>query len=446
MFDTEPTQIEKQDQSPAIGESLRILSVVTRFGAGGPPISVLQLARGMKKFGYQTVIAAGSCSAQDADMSYLLNEHDKVEWVPSMSRNIAPGSDFIALLQLIRLVRKYKPDIIHTHTAKAGVLGRLAGWVTGTPLIVHTFHGNVMRGYFGAFGSCCVQKIEQLVAAMSDTLLVLSRQQHREIAGEFSIADPQKVRILPLGLPLKEFEKLSPPPLDRKELVVAWFGRLVAVKNVPLLIQIIEQTLEAIPAIRFVSAGDGPERPAVEKLVNRSAGRVEYLGWQRDIAPVIERADVLIQTSLNEGTPTILMQGMAAARPFISTAVGGVVDMVTGQERLEAGASWFSNGVLVPQEPAPFVRALRAFAQNRSLLSQMGLVGREWSLANYAESKMFEATHQIYSEYLSAKGHRVASPLPAMLAAEVSMTQQLSCLAEHAGFQLQSGLEEANKK
>jgi len=438
------TEAMKKDDISAIGEPLRILSVVTRFGAGGPPLLVLDLSRGLRKFGYQTLIATGSCAQQDADMSYLLTQQDKIEWVPSMSRNIALGADFIALLHLIRLVRKYKPDIIHTHTAKAGVLGRLAGWINGTPLIVHTFHGNILRAYFGSFGSWCIQKTEQLFATMSDTILVLSRQQHREILDDFSIGNDEKVRILPLGLPLKEFENLSPPALDRKELVVAWFGRLVAVKNVPLLVQIIEQTLQTMPAIRFIVAGDGPERLAVKKLVDRSAGRVEYLGWQRDVAPVIDRADVLIQTSLNEGTPAVLIQGMAAARPFISTAVGGVVDMVTGQERLEGGASWFTNGVLVPQEPTPFVRTLQAFAQNRPLLSQMGLVGREWSLANYAESKMLEATHQIYSEYLSAKGHRVLPPLPPDLAREVSMTEQLSRLAEQTASPVPVDSKNAN--
>ncbi len=290
------------------------------------------MARGMEQYGYQTVIASGSCAAQDADMSYLLTERDKVEWVPSMSRNVAPGADFIALWQLIRLVRRYKPDIIHTHTAKAGVLGRLAGWVNGTPLIVHTFHGNVFHGYFSAFGSWCIQKTEQLFAAMSDAVLVLSRQQHREISDEFSIAHPQKVRVLPLGLPLKEFESLAPPVLERPELVVAWFGRLVAVKNVPLLIKIAEVALQAIPNIRFIIAGDGPERGSIKDLVDRSNGRVEYLGWQRDVVPVLARADLVIQTSINEGTPIILMQGMAAARPFISTAVGGVGDMVVGED------------------------------------------------------------------------------------------------------------------
>jgi glycosyltransferase involved in cell wall biosynthesis len=433
MPNPEKNNHSPQDQAPAIGESLRILSVVTRFGAGGPPLNVIHMSRGLEKYGYETVIAAGSCASQDADMSYLLNEKDKVEWVPSMSRSISPTADFVALIQLIRLIRKYKPDIVHTHTAKAGVLGRLAGWVTNTPLVVHTFHGNVLRGYFSVFGSWCVQKIEQLFATMSDTIFVLSRQQHREIANEFSIAGPHKVRILPLGLPLKDFESLAPPPQERKELVVAWFGRLVAVKNIPLLIEVVTRSLQAIPTVRFLICGDGPERTAIQDLADKSGGRVEYLGWQRNVVQVIDRADLLLQTSINEGTPTALIQGMAAARTFISTAVGGLGDMVTGQERVQDRAHWFTNGVLVPQEAAPFVAALQVFAQDRSLLSQMGQISRQWSLANYAETKMLEATHKLYSEYLSAKGYRVTPPLPTELAMQFEMTQQLSHLADHAG-------------
>lgn len=346
-------------------------------------------------------------------MSYLLTQQDHVEWHPAKSRGMLPCPDLIALLHLVRLLHKYKPDFIQ----------------------IHNFDGNVLRSYFSAFSNWCIQKVKQLFAAISDALLILAPQQHPEIVTEFTTAEPQSVRVIPLGLPLAAFETLPPPPLDRNELVVAWFGRLVAVKNVPLLIQVIEESLQTIPSIRFLIAGDGPERASVKNLVERSGGRVEYLGWQRDVRSVIDRADVLLQTSFNEGTPTALIQGMAAARPFISTAVGGLTDMVTGQELVKDRAHWFTNGVLVPPQAAPFVSALHSFAQDRRSLSQMGIVARQWALAQYAESKMVETTHNLYSEYLSAKGHRVAPPLPTQLAGEVEMTRQLSRLAEQTGLQ-----------
>ena len=342
-----------------IGETLRILSVVTRFGVGGPPLQ------------------------EDG----------------GRSRKITSVLHSIAFFHLIRLIRKYQSDIIPTHTAKPGVLGRIA------------FHGNVLPGYLRALGAGCLHKMEQILAAIGRAFFALSclpyRQTSGEISDEFSIADQKNVRTLPLGLPLHEFEKLAAPSLDRKELVVAWFGRLVAVKNVPLLVEVIEQSLKAIPEIRFLIAGDGPERAAVKGLVERSAGRVEYLGWPRNVASVIERADLLMQTSVNEGTPTALIQGMAAARPFLSTDVPGVADMVTGEEQPRDRARWFTNGVLVPQKAPPFVAVLQAFAKNRALLPQMGLVGRQWSLTNYA----------------------APPPLPPGLAAELSMTRQLSHLA-----------------
>jgi hypothetical protein len=256
------------------------------------------------------------------------------------------------------------------------------------------------------------------------------------------VTEQPTVRITP-ALPLETFESLSPPPLDRKELVVAWFGRLVAVKNVPLLIEVAEQAMQAVPGSRFVIVGDGPERSAVKSLVERSSGRIEYLAGQHDTARVLDRADVVIQTSLDEGTPIALIQGMAAARPFISTAVGGVPEMVTGEERVADKAAWFTNGVLVAPEASSFIAVLREFAQDRALLSKLGITGRQWALANYADTKKLDATHLLYSEYLSAKDRRLAPPLPPKLAGEFAMTQQLTRLAEKTGSYSEAGRDAA---
>jgi len=392
--------VSLKDSPGNIGETLRILSVVTLFGIGRPP---LHLSREMKTVDDQ-----------------IVNPEAPV----GSPRRIAPFPDLISLLHLVRLLHKYEPDFIQ----------------------IHNFDGKVLRSFLSAFSNWCIQKIEHLFAAITNAWSVPSPQQHREITTEFSIAEPQKVRILPLGIPLAAFETLPPPPPDRDELVVAWFGRLVAVKNVPLLIEVIEKSLQAIPIIRFLIAGDGPERASVKNLAERSGGRVEYLGWQRDVRSVIDRADVLLQTSFNEGTPAALIQGMAAARPFLSTAVGGLTDMVTGQELVKDRAHWFTNGVLVPQEAAPFVSALQSFAQDRPLLLQMGIVARQWALAQYAESKMLETTHRLYSEYLSAKGHRVAPPLPTQMASEVEMTRQLSRLAEQTGQQTPTDVNHENER
>jgi hypothetical protein len=261
-----------------------------------------------------------------------------------------------------------------------------------------------------------------------------ARRRSGEMALEVEISDPRPVRSVPAALPLEAFQELSPPPVERKELVVAWVGRFVAAKNVPLLIEIVGQALKSIAEIRFLIAGDGPERAAVTSLLDRSAKRVERVDWQRDVECVIERADILLETSLDEGTPTVLIQGMAAGRPFVSTAVGGVQDIVTGEERLEEKAAWFTNGVLVEPEAASFVAVLRKFAQDRSLLAKLGSTGRQWALTNYAEPKRPDATHQLYSAYLAAGDRSQTPPLPPRMAGEFAMTRQLTRLAERADF------------
>lgn len=338
-----------KEQGGALGESLRVLSVVTSFGAGVAPL-------------------------------------EKKSVGGTARPRMAPPhrADFVGLLRLVRLVRRYQPDI--------------------------RFSSGLLPRYFGVLGRWWLQKV--------------ARGQPEE-----TITEAPNIRMLPLALPLAPFEELSPPPLHREELVVAWFGRLVAVKNVPLLIQIADEALPAIAGIRFLIAGDGPERFAIKRLVGRSGGRVEYFGGRPDLARVMSRADVLLQTSLDDGTPLALIQGMAAARPFLSTAAGGVPEMVTGEQRLVDKAAWFTNGVLVVPEAAAFVQVLQTFAQNRALLSELGGTGREWALTNYAETKMPEATHRLYSEYLAANGLRLP-PLPPKLACEFSMTKQLTRLAE----------------
>jgi glycosyltransferase involved in cell wall biosynthesis len=209
--------------------------------------------------------------------------------------------------------------------------------------------------------------------------------------------------MVPLGLELDD-ELALRPPSGSGPLTVGWFGRMVPVKNIALLAATIENTLERKPDIRFVIAGDGPDRAALTVLLDRYKGRVEWLGWQREILPAMARCDVLLQTSRNEGTPMALIQGMAAARPFVSTAVGGVVDMVSGSaERSSDGARWYANGVLVEPDATALAGALTALAENRTLVSRMGLAGRAFASQQYRKRTLVENMDALYRELLRKK-------------------------------------------
>jgi glycosyltransferase involved in cell wall biosynthesis len=361
----------------------------------------LLLAREMGE--YRTVLVVGSCEPQDGDMRYAVENSDAVRWVPELSRSVQPWRNLQALWQLWRLLRRERPLIVHTHTAMAGCLGRLAAVLSGVPIVIHTFHGNSLSEYFSHIRAGVFRRIEQLLARFTDALCVVSPQQAGELSGTFHVAPAHKFRVVPLGLELADYLALR-PPAKSGPLTVGWFGRMVPVKNVALLAATIENALGRSPDIQFVIAGDGPDRAMLEGLAARYAGRVEWLGWQQEILPAMARCDVVLQTSRNEGTPVALIQGMAAARPFVATAVGGVVDMVSGVAERAAGATrWYPNGVLAASDADALAGALAALAEDRALVLRMGLAGRAFASRQYRKETLVANLDALYRELIDKK-------------------------------------------
>ena len=371
-------------------EHPKVVRVITRLNIGGPAIHTLLLTREMAALEYRTVLVAGSCEPEDGDMSYLLRADDSLIEVP-------------ALWRLWRLMRRERPAIVHTHTAMAGCLGRLAAVLSGAPIVIHTFHGNSLNEYFSRTQAAVFRRIEQLLARFTDALCVVSPQQATELSAKFHIAPAHKFHVVPLGLDLDDYFALR-PPAGTGPLTVGWFGRMVPVKNIVLLAATIEHALERNQDTRFVIAGDGPDRSALDGVLARNGDRVEWLGWQKEILPTMARCDVVLQTSRNEGTPVALIQGMAGARPFVSTAVGGVVDMVTGSAaRSSDGARWHANGVLVDSNAAALAGALTALAEDRALVSHMGRAGRSLADSRYRKERLVQDLDSLYRELLQRR-------------------------------------------
>jgi len=380
--------------------------IITRLNIGGPAVHTLLLTREMAAMEYRTVLVAGSCEPDDGDMRYMPQAAGQVSWVPELSRSVRPWRNVKALWSLWRLLRRERPTIVHTHTAMAGCLGRLAAVLSGAPIIVHTFHGNSLSEYFSLIQARVFCRIEQLLAYFTDALCVVSPQQATELSAKFHVAPAYKFHVVPLGLDLDDYFALR-PPADNGPLTVGWFGRMVPVKNIALLAATIEKTLQHSPEIRFVIAGDGPDRSALNGLLDRYADRVECLGWQNEILPAMARCDVVLQTSRNEGTPVALIQGMAAARPFISTAVGGVVDMVSSRaERAIGGARWYANSVLTDSSADTLAGALATLAENRPLVARMGLAGRTHASLHYRKETLVGNLDALYRELIDKKGLR----------------------------------------
>ena len=370
------------------------MRVITRLNIGGPAIHTLLLSRELAALQYRTVLVAGSCEPEDGDMPYPVPAGDTVRWMPDLSRSVRPWRNLKALWRLWRLLRRERPAIVHTHTAMAGCLGRLAAVLSGAPIVVHTFHGNSLAEYFSRIEAAVFRAIEQFLARFTDVLCVVSPQQARELSTRFRIAPADKFRVLPLGLDLDGFLALSPPPAVGP-FVVGWFGRMVPVKNVPLLAATIAETLRRRPDVRFLIAGDGPERPALRAVLARYPDRVEWLGWQAEILPAMARCHVVLQTSRNEGTPVALIQGMAAARPFVSTSVGGVADMVaSGAQR---------HGVLAESDAAALAGALVNLADDRALAGRMGRAARAFAAQQYRKEILVKNMDDLYRELLQMR-------------------------------------------
>jgi glycosyltransferase involved in cell wall biosynthesis len=381
----------------------KIVRIVTRLNIGGPAIHTILLTRELPPLGYHSVLVAGDCEDGEGDMGYLLDAADPIRRIPDLSRSVSPLRNLRALWKLWRLLRKERPAIAHTHTAMAGCLGRAAAILAGVPVIIHTFHGNSLRQYFSPAVSAVFLTIERLLARRTDAICVISPQQLDELSSDLRIAPRSKFRVVPLGLDLTPCLQL-PLPAPARTIRVGWFGRLVDVKNIGLLLETAASVQKSNHRFEFHVAGDGPDRHLIESALPHLAPQLVWHGWKRDITPILAACDLVIQTSRNEGTPVALIQGMAAGRPFLSTAVGGVVDMTSGEARsLTPGATWFDNAALVEPRPEAFALALNEFARSPERIAEMGQAARVFASARYRKEALISNLDSLYRELLERK-------------------------------------------
>jgi glycosyltransferase involved in cell wall biosynthesis len=309
---------------------LRILRVVTRLNVGGPALHVCLLTARLDPNRFDSLLAAGSPGADEGDMLELRPElrselGDRFVSIPGLGRDPKPASDLRALSHLRRLVREFKPHIVHTHMAKAGTLGRLVAWTKRVPVRVHTFHGTVFEGHFNPWVGRLISSWERQLARITDPIVavspaVASDLQRRGIPSA-------KVRVVPLGLDLARFRGVpalrSPVPHT-----VCLIARLVTVKDVPLFFEATAFARQHLPDLQAIVVGDGPLRNDLERAAPSWAS---VLGNRADLPEIIESCGAIVLTSRSEGSPVALIEALAAGRPVVSVPVGGVVDILTNR-------------------------------------------------------------------------------------------------------------------
>ncbi len=352
----------------------RILRIITRMNVGGPATHVILADRGLRNLGWETLLLHGTVEPHEIEVDLPPVTLVPRIRIPAMARAVRARPDARALATIARIIRRYRPDIIHTHMSKAGVLGRLAGLATASGAArVHTFHGTVFGGYFGERTSRSIVHAERILGHRTTRVIALSERQRQELV-DAAVTPPDRIAVVPLGLDLERFadqDRLAARNrlhVAADELVLLAVGRLVPIKRLDRLIKTFSRVAHEIPAARLYLVGDGPERDQLLRAAT-SAGvgdRVIHVGWSSDTPSWYAAADVVALTSEREGTPLALIEAAAAGRPVIATDVGGVADIV---------ADRVTGFVVPPDDEEALTDRLRTLLGDPALRGRMGGAG-----------------------------------------------------------------------
>jgi glycosyltransferase involved in cell wall biosynthesis len=394
----------------------RVLRILNRLIIGGPAINATYLTKFMAPE-YETMLVIGGKDDHEQDATHL-TERLGIEpvVVPEMLRAISPAQDRAAYKKIKALIKDFKPDIVHTHAAKSGAIGRLAASACNVPVIVHTFHGHVFHSYFSKWKSSAFINVERYLARKSSGIIAISDIQKGELADIYKICAADKIQIIPLGLDLDKFaehqdqkriEFRAKYDIADDEVAVGIIGRIVPVKNHTLFVaaaaKMLQQTKQKI---RFIIIGDGDMRPQLE--TEFKAAGVDYayypqekrhaqaicISWQTEMDVVLAGLDIVALTSHNEGTPVSLIEAQAASRPLVSTNVGGVADVVLD------GQTGF---ITPPGEVGPFADALVRLADDAILRKQLGEKGKVHVKELYSYQRLVGDMKAYYNRLLAAK-------------------------------------------
>jgi glycosyltransferase involved in cell wall biosynthesis len=387
---------------------MKIVRIIARLNVGGPAIHVVLTNHGLERRGHDCALVVGPVPNTEGSMEYYAEE-----WgvpfvrVPELVRPLSPWKDLVALWKVYRILRQEKPDVVHTHTAKAGTVGRTAALLAGVPVIVHTFHGNIFDGYFSPAKTRLFLAIERFLARFTDRVIAVSKSQREELITKYKIAPPEKFQIVRLGIDLEALRAVSREDThslrgdDSRPLVIGWVGRFVEVKD-PLFFVGVAHALKSSGAhAQFMMVGDGPLRPGVEKRIAELGLQqdVTLAGWQRNMADVYAQIDLMTLTSHNEGTPVAMIESMATGRPFVALNVGGMPDLMAGKPQEREGFDVFENGIMVyPRDVATFARAVNMLLQDAPLRALMGRAGTEFAQERFSKERLVDDLEALYQK------------------------------------------------
>lgn len=373
---------------------IKVMRIIARMNVGGPAVQVSGLMRGFDAQVFDQELVTGFCATDEADYLEKVATDVKAVRIDGLGRSIKPRADLTALFTIVKEIRRFKPDVIHTHTAKAGVVGRVASILSGHKSIrVHTFHGHLLNGYFGAGKTKLVVLVEKFLAFFTDQLLAVGAKVKDDLLAA-GIGNQSKFGVMPPGLQLAEVPSRSSA---RKELGLnddaiycAFIGRITQIKRPDRFLDVVAEIKSRGIDLHFIVAGAGEllqycqDRATTEKLP------VTFLGWREDIEVVLAAADFVLLTSDNEGTPLSLIQAGMVGVPVVATNVGSTNEIVVNGE----------TGLLTDLSVKQLADAVAKIATDSALRAKMGLAGKEYTLVRYGVARLVKDHQDLYLKLL----------------------------------------------
>ncbi len=374
---------------------IRVMRIIARMNVGGPAVQVSGLMRGLNSSTFDHRLYTGFCASDEADYLDVVATDVHALRIEGLGRRVKLIGDARAFISLVKEIRAFKPDIVHTHTAKAGFLGRLASIVSLHPSIrVHTFHGHLLNGYFGALKKSLVVVAERTLAIFTDCLLAVGEKVRCDLLGS-GIGLPENFELMPPGLQINELPNKHDAQefygLSSKFLHCAIIGRVTQIKRPDRFLDVVAEVKNRKIDIEFLMAGDGEllgvcrERIAAEKLP------VKVLGWQNDIERVLAAVDIVILTSDNEGTPLSLIQAGMAAIPVVTTNVGSIPEVVLDGV----------TGIITNVDVMEIADALEELAGDAGLRTRMGSAAKDFTMANFGVNRLVHNHQELYKRLIA---------------------------------------------
>ena len=380
------------DMSP-----IRVMRIIARMNVGGPAVQVSGLMRGFNSNEFEHRLYTGFCATDEADYLDSVATDIKAIRIDGLGRRVSLRGDIRAFLALVKAIREFKPNIIHTHTAKAGFLGRLASLVSLQKSVrVHTFHGHLLKGYFGTFKRTLVVIAEKALAFATQQLLAVGNKVREDLL-EAGIGSKEKFGLMPPGLaignlPSKNYA-LKFFGLNNERLQCAFIGRVTQIKRPDRFLDVVSEIKKRKISLDFFIAGDGELLEANRERIISENLPVKVLGWQSDIEKVLSAADIVVLTSDNEGTPLSLIQAGMAGLPVVSTNVGSVPEVVLDN----------ATGLITSLDVQEIADALEKLFTDKALRERLGHAAQEFTLANFGVQRLVHDHEELYKTLLASR-------------------------------------------